>query len=133
MIKKALLAAAGAATLTIPSAAAAQGYYGQEYGRGDPAPRGDYDGARRGFPGYPEFRGIEEHIRREIEEGVREDLIEPDDARDLLGQLRDIRRQEAREFSVHRWNLPADDRYRIRTRLEELDRTVDQIRAEPEG
>lgn len=128
-IKQALVAAAGAATLLTPAAAAAQSYYAQGYY----APRGDYDRGWRGFSGYPEFQGLEAHIRREIQDGLREDLIEPDDARDLFGQLRDIRRQESREFRVHRWNLPDDDRYRIRARLEQLDRLVDQIRAEPEG
>ena len=128
MIKHAFLAIAGAASLLIPAAAAAQSYYAQGYY----APRGDYDGARRGFAGYPEFRGIEGHIRGEIRDGLQQDLIEPDDARDLLGQLRDIERQEVREFRVHGWSLPDDDRDRIRARLDQLDHLVDQIRAEPE-
>lgn len=142
MIKQALLAAIGAASLALPAAASAQGYYAQGYsgrgyyaqgyGGGYYAPRGDYYGARRRFAGYPEFRGVEDHIRREIQEGVREDLIEPEDGRDLFGQLRDIQRQEAREFQVHGWQLPDDDRYQIASRLNQLDRLVDQIRAEPE-
>src|ERR1700758_5087960 len=126
MFRKAALVAIGLAGLVVPSMASAQAYYGygqsyqaQYYGQ----PRGDYYGSRWGgrFGGYPEFRGIEEHIRREIQEGVREDLIEPDDARDLFWQLRDIQGQEAREFRVHGWNLPDDDRYRIRSRLQQLD------------
>lgn len=138
MFTKAALAAIGAATLVIPGAAAAQQYYSprdiqpyyaQYYGQ----PRGDYYGRWRGrFGGYPEFRGIEDHIRREIQDGVREDLIEPDDARDLYGQLRAIQGQEAREFRVHGWNLPDDDRYRLRSQLQQLDALVDQIRDEPE-
>ena len=131
MMKKAFLALAGAATLLVPAVAAAQGYYGQGYGRGHER-GGDYYGGRRGFPGYPEFRGIEAHIRGEIRDGLREDLIEPDDARDLFAQLSGIRQQEAREFRVHGWNLPGDDRYRIRARLDQLDHLVDRIRAEPE-
>lgn len=63
-------------------------------------------------------------------QGVRDDLIERDDARDLMGQLRDIQLQEAREFRVHGWNPPDDDQYRIRSRLDQLDRLVDQIRDE---
>lgn len=138
MLAKAALGALGAAALILPTAASAQPYYGpgypqpyyaQPYGQ----PRGDYAnrwGAR--FGGYPEFRGIEDHIRREIQEGLREDLIEPDDARDLFGQLRNIQTQEAREFRVHGWNLPDDDRYRLRSQLQQLDQTVDEIRDEPE-
>lgn len=138
MFGKAVLAAIGVATLVVPSVALAQPDYGygrpyqaQYYGQS----RGDYDGARWGrrFGGYPEFRGVEEHIRREIREGVREDLIEPDDARDLFSQLRDIQGQEAREFRVHGWNLPDDDRYRLQSRLQQLDALVDQVRDEPEG
>jgi hypothetical protein len=134
VFKAATFAALGAATLIIPSVAAAQQFY-------PPAPyrqaqyydqrRGDYDRDQgRRWSGYPEFRGIEAHIRSEVQEGVREDLLERDDARDLMGQLRDIQMQEAREFRTHGWNLPADDRYRIRSRLEQLDRLVDQIRDE---
>jgi len=139
MFMKAALAAIGAAALVIPGAAAAQQFYSPRDAQLYPAqyygqPRGDYYGRARGrFGGYPEFRGIEDHIRSEIREGVREDLIEPDDARDLFGQLRGIQGQEAREFRVHGWNLPDDDRYRLRTQLQQLDALVDQIRAEPEG
>lgn len=143
MFTKAALAALAAATLAVPAAASAQTYYahvGRTWGGAQPyyaqyygAPRGDYDRGWRGrFSGYPEFRGIEDHIRSEIQEGVRDDLIERDDARDLFGQLRDIRAQEAREFRVHGWNLPQDDRYRIRARLQQLDHQVDEIREEPE-
>ena len=135
MFKAAALAALGASVLVIPSVVSAQEFYG-------PAPyhqaqyydqrRGDFDRDHgRRWSGYPEFRGIETHIRGEIQEGVREDLLERDDARDLMGQLRDIQMQEAREFRVHGWNLPDDDRYSIRSRLEQLDRLVDQIRDEP--
>jgi hypothetical protein len=136
MLKTLTLAALGAATLALPAAATAQtyGYFSpgprvmvQYYG----APRGDYDRDRyTRMRGYPEFRGIEDHIQREIREGVREDLIERDDARDLMGQLRAIQMQEARELRVHGWNLPDDDRYRIRESLQRLDRLVDQIREE---
>lgn len=137
MLKNSLLSIAGAAALLVPAAASAQGYYGQGYNRyGDGYDRGYERGGdyrpSRAFPGYPEFRGLEEHIRAEIRDSLRQDLIERDDARDLFQQLRDIQAQEAREFRVHGWNLPNDDRYRIRTRLEQLDRLVDQIREEPE-
>ena len=135
MFKTAALAALGAATLALPGAAAAQQdyfhpesrpYLVQDYG----APRGDWREGRTRFNGYPEFRGIEDHIRREIWDGVRQDLIERDDARDLMGQLRGIQMREAREFRVHGWSLPGDDRYQIRSQLDRLDRLVDQIRDE---
>jgi hypothetical protein len=60
--------------------------------------------------------------------GLREDLIERDDARDLLSQLRDIQTQEWREYRVHGWNLAYDDQARIQARLNQLDRLVDEIR-----
>lgn len=151
--KKIMLLAAGAAAFVFPAAASAQQNYGQpEYRQpqyeaqrnyGQPEyrqqyqgqqtysqPNGDY-GARRGrFTGYPQFRGIEAHIRGEIAEAVRDDMIEREDGRDLMGQLRDIQMQEAREFRSHGWNLPGDDQQRIRARLAELDHRVDQIRNE---
>lgn len=129
MFRKAFLVALGVAALVAPAVASAQSYGGYDYDRRG----GDYYNSYRRFGGYPQFRGIEDHIRREIQEGVREDLIEPDDARDLLAQLRDIQNQEAREFQVHRWNLPDDDQYRLQARLDRLDRLVDEIRAEPEN
>lgn len=139
MLRKAALAAIGVAGLALPSIASAQAYYGPAYGQSYQVQyygqfRGDYygNGWGRRFGGYPEFRGIEAHIRNEIQEGVREDLIEPDDARDLFSQLREIQGQEAREFRVHGWNLPDDDRYRLQSSLQQLDALVDQVRAEPE-
>ena len=135
--KTMILAAFGAAALALPAAASAQPYYGQAYGQAygwrvdDDRPRGDFDRDRRAALGvYPEFRDIEMHIRREIDEGVRRDLIERDDARDLAGQLRDIQAREMREFRIHGWKLPGDDRARIRADLDRLDHLVDQIRAE---
>lgn len=133
MFTKTAFAALGAAALILPAAASAQQYYGdrdqpnysQSYGQN----RGDY--GRSQARGYPEFRGIEEHIRREILEGMQDGSIERDDAHDLFGQLRDIQSHEAREFRVHRWNLPDDDRYRLRSQLQQLDQLVDRIRAEP--
>lgn len=90
-----------------------------------------YDDEFRGAPGYPEFRDREDHIRFLIRDGVRDDLIERDDARDLLEQLRDIRREEAREHQIHGARLPRDDYERISGRLARLDRLVDDIRGEP--
>ena len=139
-MRKYLWAALSVATATIATGAIAQPYYqgdGQqpyhqgyqqpEYGRHD----GDY-GRRRHtqYGSYPQFRGIEAHIRQEIVEGVREDLIQRDDARDLLSQLRQIQADESREFRVHGWNLPEDDQQRIREQLQQLDSLVDQTRAE---
>ena len=102
-----------------------------------PPPRQAYwddrggDDEWRAWPGYPEFRGQEAHIREAIRDGVREDMIEPDDAHGLMDQLRDIHRWEYREFQAHGWQLPYDDGARIHDRLVQLDRQVDQIREEP--
>lgn len=90
-----------------------------------------YDEEWRSWPGYPEFRGQEAHIRNQIREDVREDMIAPDDARDLMDQLRDVHRWEYREFQNHGWRLPYDDGARIHDRLARLDHQVDEIRDEP--
>jgi hypothetical protein len=120
--RKFILIAAGLATLAIPAAASAQ-YYGQ--------PRGDYDQSRRTyFRGYPEFRNEEMHIRREIDEGVREDLLAPEDAAEFRDRLRQIQTREAREFREHGPYLPDYDRAAIRAQLDQLDRLVDQTRDE---
>ena len=131
--KTLILGLAGAAALAFPYAASAQQYCAQPYyGQ----PQGDYSRVRgegwgRRFPGYPEFRGEEAHIRREIWESVREDMIAPDDGRDLMQQLRQVQWREQRDFQFHGWSLPDDDRQRIRFELDQLDRQVDQIRQEP--
>jgi hypothetical protein len=140
-----ILLAAGAAALAAPAAASAQQYgapydsrpyYGQsgEYGqpRGDYGqPRGDYGRRARSFRGYPEFRSLEMHIRDEIQQGLRDDTLDRDGAEDLYGRLQQIRDREMREYRVHGWNLPYDDRMRIREDLQRLDQEVDQTRAEP--
>lgn len=121
-----LVAALAGFSLALPGLSHAQPYggYGRDY---RPQAYGDY---RRPVRGYPEFQNREFRIQRLIQDGVRDDLIERDDARDLLGQLREIQRDERREFAVHGWNLPEDDRERISDRLSRLDRLVDQIRDE---
>lgn len=101
-----------------------------------PPQRPDWDDGRyaeewRDWPGYPEFRRQETHIRDLIRESVREDLIAPDDARELMVELHEIRAQEYREFQAHGWRLPYDDGVRIHERLARLDHEVDQIRDEP--
>ncbi len=137
---------ASLAALTLASVAApslAQGYpyggygngYGSNGGYGNGSGRGDYYGGNGGwygrrFDGYPEFRGAESHIRQEIWQYVREDMIERSDAQDLLAQLQRIRQHEQREFRVHGWNLPEYDRQAIRSELDQLDREVDRIRDE---
>jgi opacity protein-like surface antigen len=147
-LRKMILLAAGAVALALPAAASAQQYdqrdygqqtysqqgYGQQgYGQRDYGQdRGDFNGGRRGGAGvYPQFRSIEAHIRQEIREGLRDGVIEADDAQDLMQQLRGIQNQEMREYRVHGWNLPYDDQTRIRAQLGQLDRQVDQIRNEP--
>lgn len=129
-----------------------QGYYGQPYGdeqyygqpdgdqrypsRGEgqysDQPRGDWYGDRRtSFRGYPEFRRVEAHIRAEISDGVREDLLAPEDAAEFYHRLRDIQVREQREYRAHGWNLPGDDRADIRRQLDNLDGLVDRTRDEP--
>ncbi|MDB5479975.1 MAG: hypothetical protein JWO83_1028 [Caulobacteraceae bacterium] len=140
-----ILLAASAAALAAPAAASAQQYgapydnrpyYGRsgEYGqpRGDYGqPRGDYGWRARSFRGYPEFRSLEMHIRGEIQQGLSDDTLDREGADDLLGQLQQIRYQEMSEYRAHGWNLPYDDRMRIREDLQRLDQEVDQTRAEP--
>jgi hypothetical protein len=144
---KIALFAIAAGLVAAPIASNAQQYYDQmpndqsqyanpAYGQprydryGDQGRRGDYD-QRRSYGSYPQFRSIEAHIRSEIQSGLRDDLIAPDDARDLMSQLRQIQYQEAREYRIHGWNLPGDDAQRIQEQLTELDRTVDETRQEP--
>ncbi len=92
-------------------------------------PGGDYNAySYRGFGGYPEFRGVEQHIRSEIQQLVREQSIEPDDGRALFGQLRRVQDHERHEFRFHAWNLPEDDRASIRSELDQLDHQVDRLR-----
>ncbi|MBV9693924.1 MAG: hypothetical protein JO261_09495 [Alphaproteobacteria bacterium] len=131
----AVLALAGLATPTL-----AQGYYdggydrdgGTYYDRGTGDYYGGY-GALYGpsFYGYPEYRGAEQHIRGEIWQAVRDDMIEREDAQALFAELQQIRQHQAREFQKHGWNLPYWDRQEIRNELNRLDREVDQIRQEP--
>ncbi len=151
-LKSLLLLASTAAALGVPAVALAQSYgdqdqrengydrpqsgydrprYGDERQQYDRYHDGDYYQSSRGGSGpYPQFRGIEQHIHSEIYRGLREDMIERDGARDLLGQLRDIQVQEWREYRVHGSNLPYEDQARIRERFSELDRLVDQSRNE---
>jgi YMGG-like Gly-zipper len=89
-----------------------------------------YDEQWRDWPGYPEFRGQEARIREHIREGVREDMIAPEDAHDLMVELREIRAHEYREFQEYGWRLPYDDGARIHERLARLDHRVDEIRDE---
>ena len=92
-----------------------------------------YDDEFRAAPGYPEFRDREDRIRFMIRDGVRDDRIERDDARDLFEQLRDIRREEAREYQIHGPRLSRDDYERISDRLARLDRRVDDRRRHGRG
>jgi hypothetical protein len=85
-----------------------------------------YDDEFRAAPGYPEFRDREERIRFMIRDGVRDDRIERDDARDLLEQLRDIRRDEARQYQINGPRMSRGDFERISDRLARLDRRVDE-------
>lgn len=148
--KKIGLLILGAAVLAAPIAASAQQYedrrdeqqgydrqaYDQHdnrqgYGRDrdDDQERGNY-GRGQGYGSYPQFRGFEQHIREAIMSAVREDIIERDDARDLMTQLRRIQYQEQREFRVHGWNLPQDHEERLREQLRQLDHRVDEVRGE---
>ena len=142
MIRQTILCALGAASLAVPAMSAAQTYHDQGYGygtqnngwqaRGDYYNRDGYSPYGR-FSGYPEFRAVSQHIRVEIIEGQRQDLIDNDGAQYLLDRLREIKMVENQEYQRHGWRLPDDDRYRIRSQYERLDREVDRIREEPEG
>ena len=149
------LLAATAVAILLPAAASAQQYgaptrsdqsyggyqqsdrqtygdqrYGDQYDYGHP--QGDWSRGRRyAFRGYPEFRPIERHIAEEIQQGLRDDTLDPDGAADLNAQLRQIRFHEMREYRVHGWNLPDSDRAAIRDELDQLDHYVDQTRLEP--
>lgn len=142
-LKTLSLLASASAVIILPAVASAQSYYEQprqrsysqydngygqrDYGRSS----GDYYQRRRSTSGvYPQFRGIEQHIRSEIASSVRDDMIARDDAQDLLAQLRDIQNEELREYRVHGWNLPYDDQQRIQQELSQLDQLVDQTRQE---
>lgn len=109
------------------------GYGEPGYGQsGYDQPRGDFGHERHARSSvYPQFRPVERHIQHEIQEGLREDMLEPDDARDLMGQLRQIQYDEMREYRVHGWNLPYGDQARIQAALNRLDRRVDETRDEP--
>lgn len=91
--------------------------------------RAEYDADD--WTGYPDLGVLEARVRGEIIGGVGEDLIDPDTARDLMAQLGGIEVQEGAEYRVHGRSLPPDDRLRLRNQLENLDREVDSIRAEP--
>jgi hypothetical protein len=98
-----------------------------------PAPRREwddryYDDEFRNAPGYADFRDREDRIRAMIRDGVRGDRFERDWARDMLEQLRDIRREEARQYQIHGLRLPRDDYERISNRLARLDRRIDDER-----
>lgn len=120
-LKNLILLAAGAAAIALPVAASAQQFdpqdygqpsYGQqgdgreEYGQRDYGQRdegkrdygqdrGDFYAARRtGYGVYPQFKPIEAQIRQEIRDGLRDDVIQADDARDLMQSLRGIQYQE---------------------------------------
>lgn len=80
---------------------------------------------------YPQFRPMEQHIQYEILDGVREDMLMPDDAHALSNELRHIQYEELREYQVHGWNLPYGDQYRINAELMRLNRTVAETRNEP--
>ena len=120
--------AVGAFALTA-GASQAQGYYGWYHPQPTYSqPGGDFYSGRYGFGGYPEFRGIEQHIRSELQQAVRDETIPGDDARALFGQLRRIQDRERREYRVHGWGLPQDDRASIRADLGRLDHLVDETR-----
>jgi hypothetical protein len=81
--------------------------------------------------GAPELAEMEAHIRTAIREGVRDDLIPRDDARDLEGRLQDIQSRERRAYRRDGYRLSDYDRRMFRSELDQLDRMVDDIRDEP--
>lgn len=85
---------------------------------------------RYAFRGYPEFRGEKAHIRSEIREGLEEGWLDEDQAQNLTQELWQVQQQESREFRVHGWSLPYQDRAAIRSSLDELDHSIDEARDE---
>jgi hypothetical protein len=114
-----------------------QGQPGGPYGQGGyPPPPGAYpEGSRPGYGGqggvYPEFARMEDRIASQIQDGVRQDVIRRDDARDMFGQLHDIQDRERRAYQAYGPNLPDNERSRIYDALRRLDHRVDEARGRP--
>jgi hypothetical protein len=89
------------------------------------------DGDNVRSQGDPELAGVEARIRQAIREGVQDDLIQRDDARDLERQLQDIQSREQREYQREGYRLSDYDRRMFRSELNQLDRQVDDIRNQP--
>jgi hypothetical protein len=96
--------------------------------RGDNARGGDY---ARGGQGDPDLVRRETRIEQQIREGVRDDLIQRDDARDLEGELRDIQSREQSQYRRSGYRLSDYDRRAFMSELNQLDRQVDDIRNQP--
>ena len=116
-----LLAAISLIAVTMPFAASAQGW------------GGDYDrqwgeGYGQRFSGYPQFQGEKAHIRAEIRQGLNEGRLDWNEARGLYRQLEQVQRSEAHEFGEHGWALPYEDQREIRSKLDRIDRSVDDAR-----
>jgi hypothetical protein len=90
-----------------------------------------YNNRPQSFGGYPQFAGLENHIQKNIEEGARDDLIDPYDARDFTRQLEAIRAEEVRDYRSYGRNLPRRIENRLQQRLQRLDDVVDRTREEP--
>ena len=97
--------------------------------------RTDGDNGRgRGYAGVsqgdPELTRLEARIEQQIREGVQDDLIQRDDARDLESQLRDIQSREQSQYRRSGYRLSDYDRRAFMAELNRLDRQVDYIRNE---
>jgi hypothetical protein len=79
----------------------------------------------------PELARLEAHIQQQIRDGVRDDLIQRDDARDLEGQLQNIQSREQSQYRRSGYQLSDYDRRAYRSELNQLDREVDDIRNQP--
>ena len=105
------------------------GAVGEPVGPGGPGPGPSFEEGAQ--PIYPEFAGIEDHIRRHIREGLQSGAIQPDDAHQLFGRLHEIRDHEQRAYDMHGPDLPYDVRMRLRGELRELDHEVDERLGRP--
>jgi hypothetical protein len=97
-----------------------------QYQAAPPAAAAWDDRGWRAEPGDPQFAAWEDRIHDQIRDGVRDRRIARDEARDLMGRLRDIRQDEARGYRIHHGRLPPEDRGQIRHRLSRLEHQVER-------
>jgi len=98
--------------------------YGQDQGPGpgDQQMQGGPGQGRQAQLGvYPQFHGLEKHIRRAIREERRANALGPRDAHNLMAQLRQIQAEEMSLYQAHGMNLPPRIQARIQGELSQLE------------